>query len=64
LKGKEVVELLVATTAKSKKRTTAAKKSSAIVTSFVVVSRESMELENLKADQVKYTERLETIKIV
>ncbi|PON49065.1 hypothetical protein TorRG33x02_318660 [Trema orientale] len=64
LKGKEVVEPPVATTVKSKKKTTAAKKSSPVATPSGVVSQESMELENLNADQVKQSERLEAIEKV
>ncbi|PON41502.1 hypothetical protein PanWU01x14_289470, partial [Parasponia andersonii] len=56
LKGKEVAEPLVAIIAKSKKKTVTAKKSSPIATPSVIMSQEFIELENLKADQVKQIE--------
>ncbi|PON82614.1 hypothetical protein TorRG33x02_216230, partial [Trema orientale] len=50
LKGKEVAEPPASTNAKSKKKTVVAKKSSPVTVPSVLVSQESMELENLKAD--------------
>ncbi|PON68514.1 hypothetical protein PanWU01x14_094850, partial [Parasponia andersonii] len=64
LKEKEIAEPPIATTTKSEKKTAAANKSSPITTPSIMVSQESMELENLKADQVKQTERLEAIEKV
>ncbi|PON60485.1 hypothetical protein PanWU01x14_152820, partial [Parasponia andersonii] len=63
LKGKEVAEEVVATSSKSKKKTAATKKSKPFATPSVVF-KESMGLKNLKADQVKQTERMKTIKNV
>ncbi|PON40218.1 hypothetical protein PanWU01x14_299100, partial [Parasponia andersonii] len=62
--GKEVAEPPITSTSKSKKKTTAVKKISPVATLSIVVFQESMDLENLKVDQVKQTERLKAIEKV